>query len=141
VVAEVGGPVDETRVTLGFYGEDLDPDEISRELGCEPSFAHRRGDPRRDGIAIWSQGAWLLTLEGRSPSGPDELVGLLTARLPRDREVWRRLTSTHSARLSFAIFVSTWNQGFELSPTSVAAVSSMGVSVGFDIYAENGDDE
>src|SRR5574341_2199339 len=65
IIAEVGGLVDEARVTRGVYGPDLDPEEISTALNCAPTSAHRRGDargPRRPG---WAKGAWLLAVEGR----------------------------------------------------------------------------
>ncbi|MFN6566238.1 DUF4279 domain-containing protein [Dendronalium sp. ChiSLP03b] len=42
----VGGLVGETSVCLAIYGEDLNPDEISKYLGCCPTKAYRRGDRR-----------------------------------------------------------------------------------------------
>ena len=55
IVGEAGGLVDESRLTLGIHGEDLDPDEISRLLGCAPTSCHRRGDARRSGPP-WARG-------------------------------------------------------------------------------------
>lgn len=82
IIGEAGGLVDGSRLTLGIHGDDLDPDEISRMLGCAPTSAHRRGDPRRPGPP-WPSGAWLLSVEAKSPTGPEELVDLLLARLLR----------------------------------------------------------
>jgi hypothetical protein len=70
IVGEAGGLVDESRLTLAIYGDELDPDEISRLLGCAPTRARRRGDARRSGPP-WPQGAWLFSVEGKSPTGPD----------------------------------------------------------------------
>ena len=37
ILFDVGGPVDETRATLALYADTLDPDEVSRRLGCAPT--------------------------------------------------------------------------------------------------------
>lgn len=136
IVAEVGGPVDETRVTLGIHGPDVQPDEISAVLHCAPTSAHRRGDPRRPGTPAWPQGAWLLTVEGSAPVGPDEVIQQLLGRLPNDPGVWRQLNAKYTVRVTFGIFVGAWNRGFELSPASVRQLAALGVPVGFDIYAD-----
>jgi hypothetical protein len=136
IIAEVGGLVDEARLTLGIYGSDLEPTEISNLLGCAPTSAHRRGDLRREGLTPWPQGAWLLSIEGKSPTGPDELVGLLLGRLPQNSAIWEQLRGEYSVRLSFGIFVVRWNSGFELSPTSINRLAAIGGQVGIDIYAE-----
>lgn len=136
IVAEVGGPVDETRVTLGVYGPDVQPEEISALLRCTPTSAHRRGDARRPGIPPWPQGAWLLTVEGMAPAGPDEVVQQLLGRLPDDPAIWAQLAAKHTVRVTFGIFVGAWNRGFELSPAAVRQLAVLGVPIGFDIYAD-----
>jgi hypothetical protein len=141
VIAEVGGLIDWSRLTLGIHGEDLDPDEISRLLGCAPSTAHRRGDACRGGPP-WPRGAWLLSVEGKSPTGPEELVQLLLASLPADDGLWANLRSRFRLQLSFGIFTERWNRGFDLSADAVRRINALGAGLGFDIYAnlEDGDD-
>jgi hypothetical protein len=141
IIGEAGGLVDESRLTLGVHGEDLDPDEISRLLGCAPTSAHRRGDLRRSGQR-WPNGAWLLSVAAKSPTGPEELVHRLLARLPTDSALWSDLRARFRLQLSFAIFTERWNRGFDLSADAVLRIASLGTGVDFDIYAtpENGDD-
>jgi hypothetical protein len=138
IVAEVGGVVDETHVTLGIYGPDVRPDEISAVLRHPPTRAHQRGDARPGGQPPWHQGAWVLTLKGRAPVGPDELLQQLLSELPNDLATWTGLRSKHSVRIVFGIFVAGWNQGFELAPSSMTMLARLGVPVGFDIYADGG---
>ena len=69
IIAEVGGLVDETHVSLGISGPDIQPEEISAMLRCAPTSAHRRGDSRRLSPP-YLEGAWLLTIDGSAPSGP-----------------------------------------------------------------------
>jgi hypothetical protein len=65
VLAEVGGPIDEMNVTLALYSEDLQPEEVSRALGVEPTSAHRRGENAGSRSPPYLSGAWLLTERGR----------------------------------------------------------------------------
>ena len=141
IIAEAGGLVDECRLTLGIHGEGLDPDAISRLLGCAPPSAHRRGDSRPSGPP-WPSGAWLYSVEGKSPTGPEELVHLLLARFPTDESLWSDLRNRFRIQLSFGIFNKRWNRGFELSAEAVARINSLGAGVGFDIYAnlDDGDE-
>jgi len=140
VIGEAGGLVDESRLTLGVHGDDLDPDEVSRLMGCAPTSAHRRGEPRLSG-SPWPRGAWLLSVEGKSPTGPEELVHLLLARLPADEAFWSEVRARFRLKLSFGIFSERWNRGFELSAEALRRINVLGAGVGVDIYAnlEEGD--
>jgi len=40
IIGESGGLVDESTLTLGIHGDDLDLEEVSRLMGCAPSSAH-----------------------------------------------------------------------------------------------------
>jgi hypothetical protein len=42
LLEEVGGLPDEIRVTLGLYADDLDPEDVSRRMGCAPTHAHKK---------------------------------------------------------------------------------------------------
>jgi hypothetical protein len=135
VIGEAGGIVDESRLSLWIVGEELDPDEISRLLGCAPSDSHRRGDPRRSGTP-WPKGAWMLSVRGKSPMGPEQLVHLLLARLPTDETLWSDLRRRFRVQLWFGIFTERWNRAFELSPDAIRRIGSFGLTVVFDVYAD-----
>src|SRR5687768_1292661 len=95
VIATVGGVVDETRLTLSVHGDDLDPDEISRILGCAPSRSHRRGELRPYSGLPWPQSAWLLTVEGLAPIQPEHVLLPLLDRLPDDPAIWDSLRAQY----------------------------------------------
>jgi hypothetical protein len=82
VSIKVGGAVDETDVCLAVCGKDLEPDEITKMLGCEPTSAHRRGDRMTSGTSR-HQGAW--SLDVRGSDGPADLTIQLLERLPARR--------------------------------------------------------
>jgi Domain of unknown function (DUF4279) len=63
VLCDAGGDVDETSVSLRFFGDDLDPDEISKLLNCQPTVGYRKGDVMPDSRRrkIAGTGSWLLS--------------------------------------------------------------------------------
>jgi hypothetical protein len=136
IIAEVGGPIDETRVTLGIHGDDLDPDEITALLKCIPTHTHRRGDPRPRSGTPWPKGAWLLSVEGKAPLDPQALLETLLAKLPDDPSIWESLHERFTVRLGFGLFLDAWNRGFDLAPALVHRVAKMRLPLGFDIYVD-----
>ncbi|HEY3804637.1 MAG TPA: DUF4279 domain-containing protein [Kofleriaceae bacterium] len=135
VIAEVGGGVDEVRVTLGIYGRDLEPAAITALLGCEPTRSHRRGDSTMRGPAF-EQGAWILSIDGNAPISPDELVRQLLARLPTTPAVWAELRASCRLHVSVALFVGAWNRGFELALETSRQLVERGIPIGFSIYVD-----
>jgi hypothetical protein len=134
IIATVGGMVDETRVTLAVYGESLDPDEVTSLLGVPPTSSHRKGDRRSERSPPHKQGAWFLTIEGRAPTGPDELIRTLLAQFPMDRAFWQRLNDSYLVWLRVGITASGWNRGFDLEPETLARIAATGGKLGFDLY-------
>lgn len=134
VIAEVGGAVDETRVSLAIYGDDLDPDAVSAVFGCVPSHCHRKGDQHRQTSPPFSTGAWILTVEGKAPHGPSMLIEELLARFPSDPMFWRPLIDRYRMSVRVGIHTEGWNRGFDVTAGAVAALARTGLELGFDLY-------
>jgi hypothetical protein len=132
----VGGAVDKTDVCLAVYGEDLDPADVTRVLGCEPTSAHRRGDRMKRGT-LRRTGAWLLSVRGTV--SPEEVTVALLDRLPADEEMWRDLARRYDLQLRYGLFLDRWNRGVTLSPTLVFRIARLHAVVGFDIYGPDGE--
>jgi hypothetical protein len=140
IIAQAGGSADEIRLTLGVYGPDLQPDEVSGLLLCAPTSSHRRGDVRRAGGRPFAEGAWLLAVLGDSSDTPDVLVNRLLGQLPESVVVWEFLRASYVVRLSFGVFFGAWNIGFELSSDTMRRLADLGVPVAFDIYADGNEE-
>ena len=134
VIAEVGGMVDETGVTLAVYGDDLVPEVITAALGCSPTQAHRKGDRKREGSPPFSTGAWLLRVEGKAPQGPDELIRNLLTRFPSTPEFWRPIADQYRLQVRVGIHTGGWNRGFDITAETLASLSKLGAVLGFDLY-------
>jgi hypothetical protein len=136
----IGGLVEETRVCLAVYGEDLDPASVTALLGCLPTSAHRRGDRRGPRSPPQKRGGWFLAVRAKAPEGPEEVAVALFDRLPEDESVWLKLGALYEVQLRFGIHMKGWNRGFELSAATAAKVAALHAKLVFDIYA-HGDDE
>ncbi len=136
VLAVVGGLVDKVVFTLALYGENMDPEEVTRALGLQPTEAHRRGERRRPTSVPYKTGAWLLSAESESPVEPEIVASTLLARLPRDDGLWLALSAAYDIRFTLGIFTTGWNRGFDLSNSTMRRISELGASVGFDLYAD-----
>lgn len=142
--ATAGGLVDRCRVGLSLHGEALDPAEITRLLGVEPTRAHRPGEARSSrGRAAppWRAGTWVLDLKGAAPRGPEQLLGELLDRLPSDPRVWEALRARHEVRLGLAVYLDDWNRGFSLEPALLQRVAALGLGLDVEIYGALDQDE
>lgn len=139
VVAEVGGDVDEVHVTLVFCGDDLDPEEISRLLGCRPTSSRSKGELRTGLTAIagpWPTGAWILSVEGKAPQTASELLTELLRNLPDDETLWLELSRRWRVSIWLGLFLKQWNRGFELEASLIERIARMHATLSFDIYAD-----
>jgi hypothetical protein len=140
VIAEVGGPVDECGVCLAIYGEDLDPDELTRVLACRPTRSHRRGDKKGERSRPAAMGAWILEFRGEPPDTPDVLTRKVVMSVPADRSLWDQLKKRFDIQIRYGIHMTGWNKGMSLPADIVSWISLLGASVEFDIYAYEEDD-
>ena len=131
-----GGQVDRVKVSIRFFGDDLDPAYVTGRLGIEPSAAHRKGDqlPGRY-RRIAKQGSWRLEGNDSLPSVEHQLR-LLFDVMTSDLSVWSELTSRFQADVFCGIFLEADNRGFSLSPQIVTELSKRGLKIDFDIYGK-----
>ncbi len=137
----VGGPIDRVVVTLRLNGESLDPDEVTRLLCCQPTFAIRKGDvfPKGRYRRIAETGMW--RLEGDRPDSEDLEVQVqyLLGRVTSDESVWEDLARRFSVDLFCGVFLEAWNRGFELSAPLLSELSRRKLMIGFDVYSHSPD--
>jgi hypothetical protein len=139
-IVKVGGPVDEVNVTLALYSKDLEPGEISRALGVQPTSAHRRGDRKGPRSPGYRTGAWLLTESGRAPEQTEAVIARLLQQLPQEAAVWRELQAKYRIQIRLGVHMSGWNQGFSIPREQIERIAKLEASMEFDIYA-HGDGE
>lgn len=130
----------ETAAGLRLFGDDLDPVEVTRLLGAEPTTSARKGDidaSRKHPIAARS-GKWVQSVEREMPSDLDKQIGLLLAGLTDDLAIWRDLTRDFRADVFAGLFMVESNEGLCLSPRTLLLLGERGLELDLDIYAPTG---
>lgn len=131
------GELSKTAATLRFFGDDLDPGEITSALGQSPTVGVPKG-------GVWltfggverraKTGSWRRTTERREPGDLDGHIAELLDPLTQDLDVWRSLTKRFQADIFCGLFLSSGNEGVSLLPSTLAAVGSRGLILDLDIY-------
>jgi uncharacterized protein DUF4279 len=138
------GDIDQIAVTLNMFGDDLDPDEITRLLGVQPTRAARKGDQVRLGpdtavVTQWT-GVWYLSIERTSEYQLSEAIGMLLDRLPDDPQLWFDLNKQYNMSLFCGLFLNQYSRESVLPPELLARVSARHLALSFDIYFEAAED-
>jgi hypothetical protein len=133
-----------SRASLRLFGEDLEPEEITRLLCCIPTSSQKKGEiirHRTNGDEhVAPYGKWLLNEDECCPGDLDGQIQRLLARVSADLSVWHNLVSRFRTDLFCGIFVQQWNEGVSLSPEVLAALGSRGIKIDFDIYIDSNAD-
>jgi len=130
--------ISRTRASLRIFGDDLDPDEISAQLGASPTSSAKKGQDRvnRDGVkrGIHRTGRWLLEAVPRQPEDLDSQIAELLSPLTADIAVWRRLVAQFKVDIFCGLFMEESDEGLDLRPETLEMIGSRGLSLGLCIY-------
>ena len=123
-----GGSFEECRLMLRFFGDDLEPESISSQLGSTPTDSCRMGDLHRTGRANEVTGRWVLKTERAAVPVTESLMQLFS-RLTNDLTVWKFLTQRYQSDLRCHLIAKRWNRGMTLPPQLLAAIEDRGLEL------------
>lgn len=131
------GALHESAAMIGFYGDDLDPLEISEGLGGQPTVGVRKGaswltPSGREKVA--PTGSWRLNADNREPADLNGQINELLDGLTSDLAVWRSLSTRFEGQVFCGLFLASTNEGFALRPETLSRLSERGLLIDFDIY-------
>lgn len=135
---KIGGSVDRTTVTLRIFGDDLNPAEVSRLLGCQPSIAYAKGDALigrtigRERIA--RTGSWRLKSDEDRGVDLAAQIEKLLSRVNGDLDVWKKLAQKYEVELFCGLFLEDIARELWLSAEVLQPIADRRLNIGFDIY-------
>ncbi len=130
----VGGQVGEAHPTLCVYADDLEPEDITRLLGCSASRSHRKGDLLGPpGIAART-GAWLLEWAGKTSGDLEAQIREILAKVTTDEKAWRQVAERCTIRMNCMLTLREWSRGLSLSPDLLGNLAKRGIELGISIY-------
>lgn len=134
-----------TVATLRIMGDDLRPDEITRMLGCEPTFSQIKGEEligRKTGfVRIAKFGMWQLQATDREPGNLDEQIEELLDKLSGSVDNWNDISNKFEIDLFCGLFLARSNEGLSISPKSLAALGGRSIELDLDIYGSSDEEE
>ncbi|MGZ5873550.1 MAG: DUF4279 domain-containing protein [Bradyrhizobium sp.] len=130
--------ISKTAASLRLFGDDLNPDDVTRLLGKRPDAAERRGEivrapSGRERVA--RQGLWRVQLERRAPGYLDGQIAELLVGTTEDLAVWQRLTSAYHVDVFCGLFLDKENEGICVSSQTLRLLGNSGIKLHLDIYA------
>ena len=135
-VAEIA----QSSASLSFFGEDLDPVELTKLLNGEPTYSVKKGDfhtyPPNRPHRVAQTGSWRLSSEYEAGDQLDRQIADILNTLTPDLTVWASLVRRFKTR----IFCGVWleeedlGQGLTLSPRTLLLLGQRGIKLDFDIY-------
>ncbi|MCA9899730.1 MAG: DUF4279 domain-containing protein [Anaerolineales bacterium] len=136
----VGGPSTDSKVTLSIYKDEIDLPALTTLIGCEPTSARRKGEkisgrPKMPPARI---GQWFL--EAPKELEFAEKVQFLLESTEPNADVWQMIAQSHTIRLSCAIFLHSWTEGFVLSPGIMSGLAAKHWEFSLSMYSAEGDE-
>ena len=131
------GELHATDASLRFFGDDLDPVELTASLGREPTVGVRKGGvwkTSRGAEKVARTGSRRLSVARRQPGNLDEQCDEILAALTDVLSIWRNLTNRFQAELLWGLCMREGNEGVELSPDTLKDLGERGLSLDLDIY-------
>ena len=133
------GTPDSSAASIGFYGDDLDPSEITRQLDGEPTFGVAMGETWITALGaekLARTGSWRLVAERLAPADIDAQIGLLLSAMNDDLEAWRSLAGRFRGRVFCGVFLASGNDGLTLRPETLLMIGQRGLVLDLDIYEQ-----
>jgi hypothetical protein len=128
--------INETTAGLRFFGDDLNPAEISTLLNGDPSKSAKIGDLRDTprGAVVERTGKWIRNAPRETPGNLQKQIAGLLFDLTDDLSVWRSLSARFRADIFVGIFMREGNEGLALQPDTLKLLSDRRLELNLDIY-------
>jgi hypothetical protein len=133
-----GGEIDTGEFSLVITSDDLNPSEITKLLGIQPTDSHRRGDYNQTGKVQFKFGRWQFStsrLDFRAgPSWCLKSFDEFVRSLPDVPATWSRIAREHDAQIFIHLWMKTWNREFDLSAFALGELARRHLSLHIDTY-------
>lgn len=125
-------------VTFRAMGESLEPSDISKCLGIQPTEAHKNGDPRpfspRSSLAPYDEGLWCLSIN-KSSDLHQSIRNLIAVLTPRMAAIEKLKQQGYRLDILVGVFGAKGNVGFSLASEDQLALAKLHLPLEFDVYA------
>ena len=137
------GALHKSAVSIGFYGDDLDPVEITSTLGGEPTVGVRKGGTwltasGAEKVAV--RGSWRVQAERCEPADLNGQIDRILSGLSGNLDAWQDLSARYRGRVFCGLFLASGNEGVRLTSETLRAIGERGLALDMDIYGHETSD-
>lgn len=134
--------IHETAAALRFWGDELNPHEVTRLMGASPTSAVSRGELIVGrGPRAARSGRWSLEVSRRQPGDLRGQIEEVLSGLTQDLDVWRDLSGRFGGSIFVGFFMAEANEGYDLSSETLKLLTDRGLSLLLDIYSGQDEDD
>ena len=134
----------EFAASLSIVGDDLEPDEVSRLLGCEPDDSHRVGDRVSSrSTTLRKNGAWSIQDDCLPTESLSTKIEAVLDRISVDPLAWQAARGRFDAILFCGIFLNQPDKLGEmvtLPEALLRRVSDLGLRLELDVWPPAGEE-
>ena len=134
------GILHKSAALIGFYGDELDPAEITDSLGAEPTIGVPKGGLWLTAMGVEKvarTGSWRLKSDDSEPADLDGQINGLLNTLSNDLPVWQAFAAKYRGRVFCGLFLASFNEGLTLEPATLVRVGERGLVLDLDIYGKD----
>jgi Domain of unknown function (DUF4279) len=138
LVYAFGGEIDAGEFVLQVTADDLNPDQVSELLGCQPTDSHRCGDSSGKRGHTYKFGLWQFStarLNFRDGKSCEEQFDEFIRNLPDTPSAWEHIASKYEARVIVYLWMRTWNREFDISVFALGELSRRRLRLHIDTYS------
>jgi len=132
--------VSRSKASLRIIGDSLNPEEISRIVGCKGSTMYSKGDIKVSKTTgkqyERKSGHWSLRSTECEPEDINGQVAEILGQLTNNLAVWSELNIKYSIDIFCGLFLETSNEGMDISPETLVELGNRGIVLSLDIYGE-----
>lgn len=131
------GALHKSAALVGFYGDNLDPAEITAAMGAEPTIGVRRGGTwfTASGVKkVADTGSWRIKAARSEPADLNGQIEGILSRLSDDLDVWRSFSGRYRGKIFCGLFLASWNEGINLTSKTICSIGERGLALDLDVY-------
>jgi hypothetical protein len=125
-------PTDGNFATLCISGPDLDLDDVTQLMGCEPSDVTHKGD-LTGSDSVSDESRWFLASALPQEEPVEKHILDVLQKPTADLRTWRHLGSKHSVHINCMLQLEDIFRGFTLSSRTLRLLAERRVELSFDV--------
>jgi len=126
---------------LRVFGDDLDPEGVSRLLAATPSSSYRKGDVEVSSAGrrnVRRTGMWCLEASGGAHDSLQNQVSRILSGLASDLEIWRSLQQRFQIDMYCGFFMGESSEELEISAAVMGLLAERGILLAVCMYGPDG---